>query len=148
MKKIFENKAGEKVKHIINEEFDERMSMTVITYLMEKGTDNLREITEEEILELKGNSIMTDDFVRALVRCAVRISKECNEIHDILPFIVKELYIPNTITGVVDLCRDEVNEDVWNDLIDDVFRIDAAEAKEIEMITLDANLLTVYAKED
>lgn len=148
MKKIFENKTGEKVKHIINEEFDERMSMTVITYLMEKGTDNLREITEEEILKLKGNSIMTDEFVQSLVRCAVRISKECNEIHDILPFIVKELYIPNIITGVVDLCRDEVNEEVWNDLIDDVFRIDAAEAKEIEMITLDANLLTVYAKED
>ena len=147
MKKIFENKASEKVKHIINEEFDERMSMTVITYLMEKGTDNLREITEEEILKLKGNSIMTDDFVQSLVRCAVRISKECNEIHDILPFIVKELYISNTITGVVDLCRDEVNEEVWNDLIDDVFRIDA-EDEDIEMIVFNANLIKAYAKED
>lgn len=148
MKKIFENKAGKKVKHIINEEFDERMSMTVITYLMEKGTDNLREITEEEILKLKGNSIMTDEFVQSLVRCAVRISKECNEIHDILPFIVNELYVPDAGMKIIDLYKDEVDEDVWNNLIDDVFRIDAAEAKEIEMITLDANLLTVYAKED
>ena len=147
MKKIFENKASEKIRQIINEEFDERMSMTVITYLMKKGTDNLREITEEEILKLKGNSIMTDEFVQAFVRCAVRISKECNEIHDILPFIVNELYIPNTITGVVDLCRDEVNEEVWNYLIDDVFRIDA-EDEDVEMIVLNANLLAVHAKED
>ena len=147
MKKIFENKAGEKVKHIINEEFDERMSMTVITYLMEKGTDNLREITEEEILKLKGNSIMTDEFVQALVRCAVRISKECNEIHDILPFIVNELYIPNTITGVVDLCKYEANEEVWNILIDDVFRIDA-EDEDIEMIVFNANLIKAYVKEE
>lgn len=147
MKKIFENKAGEKVKQIINEEFDERMSMTVITCLMEKGTDNLREITEEEILELKGNSIMTDEFVQALVRCAVRISKECNEIHDILPFIVNELCAPNTISGVVDLCKYEANEEVWNILIDDVFRIDA-EDEDIEMIVFNANLIKAYVKEE
>lgn len=146
MKKIFENKAGEKVKHIINEEFDERMSMTVITYLMEKGTDNLREITEEEILELKGNSIMTDEFVQSLVRCAVRISKECNEIHDILPFIVNELYVPDASMKVIDLYKDEVNEEVWDDLID-TLDIDA-EDEDIEMIMLNANLIKAYAKED
>lgn len=146
MKKIFENKVGEKVKQIINEEFDERMSMTVITYLMEKGTDNLREITEEEILKLKGNSIMTDKFVQALVRCAVRISNECNEIHDILPFIVNELYVPDASMKVIDLYKDEVNEEVWDDL-KDTFDVDT-EDEDVEMIVLNANLLAVYAKED
>lgn len=144
MKKIFENKTGEKVKHIINEEFDERMSMTVITYLMEKGTDNLREITEEEILKLKGNSIMTDDFVQALVRCAVRISKECNEIHDILPFVVNELYVPDAGMEIIDLYKDEVDEDVW-DSLKDTF---GADVEDVEMIVLNANLMAVYAKED
>ena len=144
MKKIFENKAGEKVKRIINEEFDERMSMTVITYLMEKGTDNLREITEEEILKLKGNSIMTDEFVQSLVRCAVRISKECNEIHDILPFIVNELYVPDAGMEIIDLYKNEVDEDVW-DSLKDTF---GADVEDVEMIVLNANLMAVYAKED
>lgn len=144
MKKIFENKAGEKVKQIINEEFDERMSMTVITYLMEKGTDNLREITEEEILKLEGNSLMTDKFVQALVRCAVRISKECNEIHDILPFIVNELYVPDAGMKIIDLYKDEVDEDVW-DSLKDTF---GADVEDVEMIVLNANLMAVYAKEN
>ena len=143
MKKIFENKAGEKVKQIIYEEFDERMSMTVITYLMEKGTDNLREITEEEILKLKGNSIMTDDFVQALVRCAVRISKECNEIHDILPFIVNELYVPDASMEFFDFFKNEENEETWKELVN-AFGIE----EEAEIITVNANLLRVYAKED
>ena len=146
MKKIFENKASEKIRQIINEEFDERMSMTVITYLMEKGTDNLREITEEEILKIKGNSIMTDEFVQALVRCAVRISKECNEIHDILPFIVNELYVPDASMKVVDLYKDEVNEEVWDDLMD-TLDVDA-EDEDVEMIVFNANLIKAYAKEE
>ena len=146
MKKIFENKASEKIRQIINEEFDERMSMTVITYLMEKGTDNLREITEEEILKIKGNSIMTDEFVQALVRCAVRISKECNEIHDILPFIVNELYVPDASMKVVDLYKDEVNEEVWDDLMD-TLDVDA-EDEDIEMIVFNANLIKAYVKEE
>lgn len=143
MKKIFENKAGEKVKQIINEEFDERMSMTVITYLMEKGTNNLREITEEEILKLEGNSIMTDDFVQALVRCAVRISKECNEIHDILPFIVNKLYVPDASMEFFDFFKNEENEDTWKELVN-AFGIE----EEAEIITVNANLLKVYVKED
>lgn len=143
MKKIFENKAGKKVKQIINEEFDERMSMTVITYLMEKGTDNLREITEEEILKLKGNSLMTDEFVQALVRCAVRISNECNEIHDILPFIVNELYVPDASMEFFDFFKNEENEETWKELVN-AFGIE----EEAEIITVNANLLRVYAKED
>lgn len=146
MKKIFENKAGEKVKHIINEEFNERMSMTVITYLMEKGTDNLREITEEEILKLKGNSIMTDEFVQSLVRCAVRISKECNEIHDILPFIVNHLYVPETEMRTIDLCRDELDRETWDDLLSELDYPN--EEEEVESITIKANLTKVYARED
>ena len=120
------------------------MSMTVITYLMEKGTDNLREITEEEILKLKGNSIMTDEFVQSLVRCAVRISKECNEIHDILPFIVNELYVPDAGMKIIDLYKDEVDEEVW-DSLKDTFGTDV---EDVEMIVLNANLIAVYAKED
>jgi hypothetical protein len=94
-------KVENKVTKIIREEFDARVSMMVVQYILDKGTENLSKITEEEILKLEGNGLMTANFVQALVRTGVRISKECNMIDDFLPYIVTELYVPKAKTNDV-----------------------------------------------
>ena len=39
------NSAGEKAKRIIEQEFDGRMAMAVVTYILSNGFDKLKEVT-------------------------------------------------------------------------------------------------------
>lgn len=61
-----------KIGKIIEEEFDSRMGNAVISYIMDKGMSNVKEITDEQIKKLEGNGLMTQDF------CSV-ISKVCKK---------------------------------------------------------------------
>ena len=80
-----------KVKQIIEEDFDGRVGLSVITYTFcQLGQDKAAEITDEEIENLKGNALMTDRFVQAMVKTARRIARECNFIKDVIPYIVNE----------------------------------------------------------
>lgn len=80
-----------KVKQIINEEFDSRMGLAVIQYLCEQvGMDNAAKITDEEIAAIEGNAIMTQEFCQAIVRCARRIATECSFVGDIVPYLINE----------------------------------------------------------
>jgi hypothetical protein len=80
---------GDKLRDIINEEFDGRLDLAVLQYLCEQvGIDKAREITDEEIEAIEGNAFMTQEFCQALVRCARRIARECDFIKDIVPYIV------------------------------------------------------------
>ena len=40
---------------------------------MDKGIENTREITDEQIEKMEDNGLMTQRFVQSLVRCARRI---------------------------------------------------------------------------
>lgn len=139
------NNAGEKVERIIVEEFDGRVAMAVVTYILDKGFENLKEVTEEEILEVKGNALMTDRFCQSLVRAAVRICKECHEIDDFLPFIVNYLYVPKAKKKEISFYLDDFGKHEWEDLIDTFDDIDYKDSPtEIEMITLNANVIATY----
>jgi hypothetical protein len=48
-----------KIGKIIEEEFDSRMGNAVISYIMDKGMSNVKEITDEQIKKLEGNGLMT-----------------------------------------------------------------------------------------
>lgn len=74
MKNYTETKIG----RIIEEEFDSRMENAVFGYIFDTGANRLKELTEKDILKIEGNALMTADFVQALVRCAVRIVRECS----------------------------------------------------------------------
>ena len=140
------NNAGEKVRRIIEEEFDGRVEMAVVTYILDKGFENLKEITEEEILEVKGNALMTDRFCQALVRAAVRICKECHEIDDFLPFIVNYLYVPKAKMNEIDLHYDDYGKYDWEYLLDKLDVEYEESASEIEMITINANVIATYER--
>lgn len=139
------NIAGENVKRIIEKEFDCRASMMVVSYILDKGFENLKEITEEEILEFEGNALMTDRFVQSLVRAAVRIAKECNSIDEFLPYIVNHLYVPNAKMKEIELYKSEVPRREWNYLMDKLELDYEEDADNIETIVLNANVIETYS---
>lgn len=142
------NNAGENVKRIIETEFDSRVSMMVVSYIMDKGFENLKEVTEEDILEVKGNALMTDRFCQALVRAAVKIAKECNSIDEFLPYIINYLYVPNAKMKEIEFYKDEMTRWKWESFIDSI-DIDYEEsADEIEMVVLNANVIETYTSEE
>lgn len=80
-----------KIGKIIEEEFDSRMGNAVISYIMDEGMSNVKEVTDEQIEKLEGNGLMTQDFVQSLVRCARRICNECEWI-ELIEFIRLHLW--------------------------------------------------------
>lgn len=139
--------AGDNVREIIRKHFDERISMTVVTYIIDKGWDYVSQITEEEIMKLTGNALMTDTFTQALVRTAVKICTECNLIDDFLPFIINQLHVPKAATKSIEIYKDDVSDYNWERLMDK-FNLDYEEDFEkIEMIELNANLVGYWPNE-
>lgn len=117
-----------KIRRIIEEEFDSRMENAVFGYIFDVGANKLKKITEEDILKVEGNALMTTDFTQALVRCAVRIVKECSYA-EIIEYIriylfcepkVNEIYLYkdyfnrtgfDELLGALDLEEDDVKKD-------------------------------------
>jgi len=140
--------AGDNVRDIIRKYFDEHVAMTVVTYIMDKGWENVKEITEEEIKEVTGSAFMSDAFVQALIRTAVKICNETNQIDDFLPYIINYLHVPNASTQSIEIYKSDVTGYNWNRLMDK-FNLDYEENYEqIEMIELNANLLGYWPNED
>lgn len=124
MEKYFETKIG----NIIAEEFDHRIETAVFSYIISKGIDCLKGVTEEEIQELDGNPLMTKSFVQSLVRCGVRIAKECDEI-EIMKYIRCYLSLEPQISDVY-IHKDDVDETEW-EMVCENMDIDPDEATEI-----------------
>ena len=77
-----------KVYEIIRKNFDTRCENMVLTYIMSKGIELCKAISEEDIASLKGNGLMTDDFVKAIVRTSNIVAKECSQ-EEIIEFILE-----------------------------------------------------------
>ena len=81
-----------KVKQIIEHEFDGRLGLMVIAYLLDQiGMTRAATITEEDIAAVKGNDFVSDDFLQGIVKAARRIAQECDFTRDVIPYIVTEL---------------------------------------------------------
>ena len=140
-------KVENKVKQIIREEFDERVAMMVVQYILDTGTENLEKLTEEEILKLEGNGLMTASFVQALVKTGVRISKECNMIDDFLPYIVTELYVPNAKTNKITLYKEDLPDYAWTELLNELDMDYDEDVEDIISINLSAVVTKKYYKD-
>ena len=68
-----------KAYDIIKKDFDARCTTMVISYILDKGAENVAKITHGQIAKLEGNPLMTQEFVQALVRTARKICKECSQ---------------------------------------------------------------------
>lgn len=100
---------------IIDEEFDSRAGNMVFAYLMDKGIENIKEITDEQIEKMEGNGLMTQRFVQSLVRCARRICNECEWI-EIIEFIRLRLWCPPVVHDVY-LYREDYTEETFAELL-------------------------------
>lgn len=107
-----------KIGKIIDEEFDSRVGNMVFTYLMDKGIENIKEITDEQIEKMEGNGLMTQQFVQSLVRCARRICNECEWI-EIIEFIRLHLWCTPTVRDVY-LYKEDFTKETFAELLDDL----------------------------
>ena len=135
------NNAGEKVRDIIRKEFDSRMEMAVVTYILDNGWEDLKEFTEEDILKVEGNGLMTKEFCQALVRASVRICKECDTFDDFLPFIVNYLYVPNAKMKEIELSKYGLKDYEWEELLDKFDLYDEEDVNDIDLIVFNANVI-------
>ena len=107
-----------KIGNIIEEEFDSRMGNAVIAYIMDKGIENVKEITDEEIKNIKGNGLMTAEFLQSLVRCARRICIECEWI-ELIEFIRLYLWCTPTVHDVY-LYKEDFTDESFAELLDNL----------------------------
>ena len=78
MKKIYENT-------------NPVMYNMAVAYLLDKGFSMVLKITDEQIEELEGNSMMTEDFVKGIVKTAREIAIECdNNVVELIQFCQKK----------------------------------------------------------
>lgn len=136
------NNAGQKVRDIIRKEADSRMEMAIVTYILDKGWEVIKQITEKDIKEMKSPSnMMTDEFCRALVRAACRVCNECDQINDFLPFIVNYLYVPKAQMREIELTKEGLKDYEWEILLEK-FDLDYEEdADAIDLLVFNANVI-------
>lgn len=120
-----------KIGNIIEEEFDFRMGNAVISYIMDKGIENIKEITDEEIKNLEGNGLMTQNFVQPLVKCARRICNECEWI-ELIEFIRLHLWCTPIVHNVY-LYKEDFTDESFSELL---YNLDLDESEVGEEIKL------------
>lgn len=140
--------AGDKVKQIITQDFDMRLANAVITYILSEGISTLEKCTDEDVAKVKGNPLMTAEFVQAMVRTAIRICKECDVHDDIYPFIINHMYVHATPTKEIIIYQEEMTRWRWEQLINDLDVDYEENADEILSVTLNTNVIGVERKED
>ena len=118
-----------KIENIIEEEFYLIMGNVVISYIMDKGIENVKEITDEQISKLEGNGLMTQDFVQSLVRCARRICNECEW------FIRLHLWCPPIVHDVY-LYKEDFTEESFVELLDDLDLDESEVGNEIKLFAV------------
>lgn len=134
--KYYETKIGK----IIEEEFDSRMGNAVVSYIMDKGMSNVKEVTDEQIKKLEGNGLMTQDFVQSLVRCARRICIECEWI-ELIEFIRLYLWCTPTVHDVC-LYKEDFTDESFAELLDDLDLDESEVGEEIKLFAVvDKNYL-------
>lgn len=123
-----------KIENIIEEEFYLIMGNVVISYIMDKGIENVKEITDEQISKLEGNGLMTQDFVQSLVRCARRICNECEWI-ELIEFIRLHLWCPPIVHDVY-LYKEDFTEESFVELLDDLDLDESEVGNEIKLFAV------------
>lgn len=142
------NTAGQKVRDIIRKECDSRMEIAIVTYILDKGYDVIKQITEEDINAMEGNGLMTKEFCQALVRAACRVVNECNQIEEFLPFIVNYLYVPNATMREIELTKNGMEDYEWDYMLEKFDLYDEEDAEDIDLIVLNANVIKTVKFED
>lgn len=128
--KYYETKIG----RIIEKEFDSRMENAVISYIMDKGMENVKKITDEQIKQIEGNELMTAEFLQSLVRCARRICIECEWI-ELIEFIRLYLWCTPTVHDVY-LYKEDFTDESFAELLDNLDLDESEVGEEIKLFAV------------
>lgn len=123
-----------KIGKIIEKEFDSRLGNAVISYIMDKGMENVKQITDKQIENLEGNGLMTQDFVQSLVRCARRICNEC-EIIELIEFIRLHLWCTPTVHDVY-LYKEDFTDESFAELLENLNLDESEVGAEIKLFAV------------
>lgn len=127
------NATMKRIETMIKKEMGSEYEMMVVTYIIDKGYSYCQSITDEDIATLEGNSMMTQDFVQSLVRCARDLTNEF-ELIDIMQYIRCELWMMPEIKEIM-LYESEVGEESFEDICDEL-NVEYEAAKEVGKLTL------------
>lgn len=106
------------ISELIAKDFDARLEVAIISYIVDQGIEHLKNTTEDEISEIEGNGLMTAEFSQAFVKTAVKICKEYTSL-DIMKFIRVSCYLhpfPKSIT----LYKEDITDSGWSEICDDL----------------------------
>lgn len=82
MKKYTDTKIGK----IINEHFDIRLETALFYYILDKGIEVLKQITDEDIENVEGDAFVAKEVYQAMMKCAREITIECTQ-QEIIEYI-------------------------------------------------------------
>lgn len=125
--KYYETKIGK----IIEQEFDTRVESVVFIYIMDKGIERIKRITDEDIAGIEGDGLCTAAFNQNLVRCARHICTEC-ECVEIIEYIRLFLFCAPTVHEV-SLYREDFSKDSFAELLHDLYLDDEEVGNEIRL---------------
>lgn len=125
--KYYETKIGK----IIEQEFDTRVENAIFSYIMDKGIERIKQITDEDITGIKGNGLFSAEFNQSLVRCARRICTECEWI-EIVQYIRLFLFCTPTVHEI-SLYREDFSMDSFTELLCDLDLDDEEVGNEIQL---------------
>ena len=115
-------------------DFMSKCYIAVFSYIMEKGIEFIKQITDEDIEEIKDNGICSAEFNRSLVRCARRICNEC-ELIEIVEFIRLHLWCTPTVHDVY-LYREDYTEETFAELLNDLDLDESEVENEIKLFVV------------
>lgn len=125
--KYYETKIGK----IIEQEFDTRVESVVFIYIMDKGIERIKRITDEDIAGIEGDGLCTAAFNQNLVKCARHICTECEWI-EIIEYIRLFLFCA-PIVHEVSLYREDFSKDSFAELLHDLYLDDEEVGNEIRL---------------
>ena len=120
-----------KIGKIIEQEFDARIENAVFSYIMDKGIERIKQITDEDIVTIEGDGLFTAEFNQSLVRCARRICTECEWV-EIIEYIRLFLFCAPTVHEV-SLYREDFSMDSFTELLWDLDLDDGEVGNEIQL---------------
>lgn len=120
-----------KIGKIIEQEFDARIENAVFSYIMDKGIERIKQITDEDIVAIEGDGLFTAEFNQSLVRCARRICTECEWV-EIIEYIRLFLFCAPTVHEV-SLYREDFSMDSFTELLWDLDLDDGEVGNEIQL---------------
>lgn len=123
------NATMKRIEDTIKKEIGTEYELMVITYLFDKGFSFCQSITDEDVAEVKGNGMMSTEFVQSLVRCARELAKNF-ELIDIMKYVRCEAWMTPTVKEI-----DFYKEDTFHTLVSEL-EVDEDEAFENGYVTL------------